>query len=155
MMVQWGVYFSFSWFINWRLSLSRENVEELDLANGILHISNLYLSLISSILSLSVGQFRAHNITTAYSTSIKQKIIYFFSCVMSTICNVLIIIVTHVANVDFTIGRHLYLENSFSFFDYSILVIALLLITPLIYTYLILPTSKPNLRTPSTDCPSF
>ena len=156
MMVQWGVYFGFSWFISWRLSLSREDVEELDMADNVLHISNLYMSLLSSILSLSVGQFRAHNITTAYSTSNKQKIVYFFSCVMSTISNVLIMIVTLVAQVDFSIvGQNLYEENRFSFFDYSIFIIAILLITPLFYTYLILPTSRPNLRTPSMDCPSF
>ena len=156
MMVQWGVYFSFVWFISWRLSLSSEDVEELEQANETLHISNLYMSLVSSILSLSVGQFRAHNITTAYRTSTKQKMIYFFSCVMSTISNVLIMIVTIVAQVDFSIvGQNLYEENTFSFFDYSICIIFMLLITPLFYNYLILPTSTPKLKTPSADCPSF
>ena len=114
------------------------------------------MSLVSSILSLSVGQFRAHNITTAYRTSTKQKMIYFFSCVMSTISNVLIMIVTIVAQVDFSIvGQDLYEENTFSFFDYSICIIFMLLITPLFYNYLILPTSTPKLKTPSADCPSF
>ena len=151
LMVQWGVYFRNSWFITWRLSLSTENEKDLEDAHEILNISNLYLSLVSSILSISVGQFRAHNITTEYSTSTKQKIIYFFSCVMSTICNVLTFIVTHTANVELGVGRNIYQENSASYQS----IIILLLLTPMIHDYLILPTSNRYLRTPSMDCPSF
>ena len=155
LMVQWGCYFCFSWFITWRLRLSEEHASELERAGETLSFSTLYLSLISSVVSLSFAQFRAHSICFKFRTSTKQKAIYLFSSVMSTMCNVLILISWQTAIVDFGIGNDIYEENSFGFFDLEILIIAFLLVTPYFYAHMVLPTSQNNFITTSINCPSF
>ena len=147
LMVQWGCYFCFAWFITWRLRLSEEHASELEKAGETLSFSTLYLSLISSVVSLSFAQFRAHSICFKFRTSTKQKAIYLFSSVMSTMCNVLILISWQTAIVDFGIGNDIYEENSFGFFDLEILIIAFLLVTPTWSYQLGRTTSSPPLST--------
>ena len=119
-------------------------------------LKSLYQSLISSVISLAFGQLRAHSIYFYYRTTVRQKVIYSFSSLMNTICNFLILVSWQTAIVDYTMGGvQENAEDEFGVFTLEILVIAFLLLTPFLYVYMVLPTSKENFMTTSIDCPHF
>ena len=143
MMVQWGQYFCLSWFVTWRLKISDVDVDSQQLqdVNELLKFSTLCPSLISSVCSLAYGQFITHNITYKYRSSGKQKCLYMWSCTMITLCNVFILLVWQNAVKDMGIGYHINHESSFNFDDPTVLIISLMLLTPFLYNYMILPPS--------------
>ena len=164
LMVQWGVYFSFSWFITWRLKLSDEDREELKEVDQILSFSNLYMPLVSSIFSLTYAQYLLHSISTKYITSGKQKLIYVFTALFNTLCNAIILIswLGYVTNF----GMDLSLETkSAPDLQNPILVIkeclkcqmigAMMLITPVLYKYMVLPTSNNKLNSSTLNCEEY
>ena len=164
LMVQWGVYFSFSWFITWRLKLSDEDRFELKEVDEILGFSNLYMSLLSSILSLTYAQYLLHSISTKYITSSKQKMIYFVTALFNTLCSA-IILISWLAYVT-DIGIDLSLEpQSTPDFQNRILAIkdclkcqvisGMMLITPVLYKYMVLPTSNNKLNSSTLNCEDY
>jgi hypothetical protein len=155
MMVQWGVYFCFSWFITWRLKLSDIDTEELHHVNDILCFKTLFHSLISSGCSLTYGQYVAHSICYKYRTTTRQKLIYLISSAMSTLCIICILLGWQTAITDFGIGDKIYQESSFGLVDQAILIIAFLLITPYLYKYMVLPTSNSRFSAVGINTPSF
>ena len=155
MMVQWGVYFCFSWFVTWRLKLKDEDDAELHDVNNNLSFSVLFVSLASSIFSLTYGQYIDHAICYKYQTSLKQKLLYFFSAWLSTICNSCVLIGWQSAITDFSIGDDIYHESSFGFLDPGILIVGFLLVTPFLYKYMVLPTSNCQFRIISMNTPCF
>ena len=56
MVTQWGIYFSLSWLIAWRMTLSTNVHERIVLADQELKFSNLGMSLVMSLLSLAMAQ---------------------------------------------------------------------------------------------------
>ena len=152
MMVQWGCYFCFSWFITWRLILSNEDAKELEMVDEILSFSTLYQSMVSSIISLSFAQLRSRYICFQLRNSARQKVIYMVSSTMNTVCNFLILVSWQTAIVDFGIGMDIYEESGFGFFDLEILIIAFLLVTPFLYKHMVLPTSSCDFTIITMDC---
>ena len=152
MMVQWGVYFSYSWFFNWRLKLKHEDNSEQFNVHEILSFPSLFMSLFSSILSLSYGQFIDHNICFQYQTSGRQKALYFFSAVLNTICTSCVLIGWQTALTDICINQHMFDPCTFKFTDPGIFAIMFLLVTPLLYTIMLLPTSKRKIITMKAPC---
>ena len=153
LMVQWGVYFGFSWFVTWRLTLSDEDAEELMEVDKILGFSSLYKSLISSILSLTYAQYVLHSICYRYKTSGKQKILYFFSSLFNTLCNAFILINVQTAVTDF--GNDILEENAFGFLHPGIIIGLSIMITPTLFTQMVLPTSNNRYNSSSYNCEEF
>ena len=144
LMVQWGVYFWLAWYITW-LSQISENEAELENIRSILTFSKMYPSMISSICSLTYGQYLPHAICYKYCTSRKQQLAYLLCCLLSTLCMICVILGLQVAVMDFEIvlgvGRYL---SSVS-----------LLMTFALYKYMVLPTSNSKLAAVSITSPSF
>ena len=157
MMVQWGQYYCLAWYVTWRLQISEVDkaTDEFDDVNDLLNFSKLCPSLISSACSLTYGQFVAHNITYKYRTSGKQKLLYMWSCAMSTICNIFILLVWQTAIKDLSIGYHVNHQSSFHFDDPSVLIISLMLLTPFLYKFMVLPTSTKEYKSASMKTPRF
>merc|ERR1712226_687810 len=62
-----------------------------DAATSITITASLWISSTISIISLSWGQFKAHSLTTEYSTSFVQNILYFLASLASTISTQLVL----------------------------------------------------------------
>eukprot|EP00092_Neocalanus_flemingeri_P012634 GFUD01013617.1.p1 GENE.GFUD01013617.1~~GFUD01013617.1.p1 ORF type:complete len:645 (-),score=122.53 GFUD01013617.1:213-2147(-) len=155
MMVQWGMYFCLSWFVTWRLQLSDTAAMELQDVDKILSFGELYMSLISSVGSLTYGQYITFNICHKYRTSGKQKLIYLFSSAMSTLCNTCILLGWQTTIADYAIGYQIAEADNFGLVDEGIWIIAFLLITPFLYKYMVLPTSNSKCTAVSMNTPNF
>ena len=140
---QWGLYLAYAWFITWLLQLSNASHELLEVRN-ILTFSKMYPSLISSICSLSYGQYLAHIICYKYRTSGKQKLAYLLSCFLMTLCTVCILLSLQTAVMD--LGGT---------WDLSFYKVAILLMTPVLYKYMVLPSSDNKFLSVSLTTPSF
>ena len=155
MMVQWGVYFCFSWFVTWRLKLFNVDAEELQEVDKILCFKALFPSLISSGCSLTYGQYVAHSISYKYRTNTRQKFVYIMSSALMRMCIMCILLSWQTAITDFGIGDKIYQESSFGFFDQAILIIAFLPVTPFLYQHMVLPTSNSRFSAVAMSAPIF
>jgi hypothetical protein len=157
MMVQWGQYFCLSWYVTWRLKISDfyKGSKELQEVDELLKFSTLFPSLLSSVCSLTYGQFVTHSITYKYRTSGVQKFLYMWSCSMITMCNMFILLVWQTAIKDRSIGYHIMHESSFNFDDSTVFIISLMLLTPFLYKYMVLPPSTKEYTSSSMKTPRF
>ena len=154
LMVQWGVYFGFSWFITWRLKIQQTFKDPCELKNvfNLLNFLNLFPSLLSSMCSLTYGQYITHAITTKHRTSGKQEILYLTSCGLNTMCNMFILLVWQTVGTDMLWTS----KRSFTFDDpSSVLLIYMLLFTPILYKHMELPPSTKDYMAPSMTTPKF
>ena len=154
LMVQWGVYFGFSWFITWRLKIQQTFKDPCELKNvfNLLNFLNLFPSLLSSMCSLTYGQYITHAITTKHSASDKQEILYLASCGLNTMCNMFILLVWQTVGTDMLLTS----KRSFTFDDpSSVLLIYMLLFTPILYKHMELPPSTKDYMAPSMTTPKF
>ena len=106
MMVQWSQYFGFSWFVTWRLEVSKSDKDSCELkeVNELLDFWRLFPSLLSSVCSLTYGQYLTHAITYKYRTNGKQKILYLACCLMNTLCNIFILLTWQIVAKDYEVG---------------------------------------------------
>ena len=154
LMVQWGLYFGFSWFMTWRLKLLKTEEDPCELKNvyNLLNFWNLFPSLFSSMCSLTYGQYISHAITYKHRASRKQEIIYLASCGMNTMSNMFILLVWQTVGTDMLFNS----RRSFTFDDpSSMLIIYMLLSTPILYKHMDLPPSTKAYLAPSMTTPKF
>ena len=151
MMFQGGQYFCLSWYVTWRLEISDFDKGSKELQE----VDELFPSLLSSVCSLTYGQFVTHGITYKYRTSGSQKFLYMWSCSMITMCNMFILLVWQTAIKDRSIGYHITHESSFYFDDNTVFIISLMLLTPFVYKYMVLPPSTKEYTASSMKTPRF
>ena len=159
MMVQWGQYFCFAWFVTWRLQVLEKDDDPCELleVQELLDFWKLFLSLLSSVCSLTYGQYVTHAITYKYRTSGKQKVLYLACSVMNTLCNMLILLTWQTVAKDYAVGFESS-THSFDFFDLTDkgrIIISVMLLTPLLYGYMILPSTTKEYMTFSMKTPRF
>ena len=128
---------------------------ELTEASELLKFSTLFPSLLSSLCSLAYGQYITHAIAYKHKTSGKQELIYLGSCVMNTMCNMCILLTWQTVAKDVGVGHQVDSESSFHFDDLSVLTISMMLLTPILYRFMVLPPSTKNYMPPSMKTPKF
>jgi len=85
-----GLQYCIQWLFYLILVSTAVRADGPDAATSITFVS-LALSSTISIISLSIGQFKAHNLRTEYSTSAVQKILYILASLASTISTQLVL----------------------------------------------------------------
>ena len=136
MMIQWGVYYNYAWYITWYLKLNADNkddanIEKLEQVDEILTFSKLFPSYISSVFSLTYGQFLQHGICYKYRTSVRKQLLYLFSSGMNVFCIMCVLLTLQVAIFDNGVEKGYYIH-----------AVALMMITPFLSANMILPTSN-------------
>ena len=157
MITQWGTYFSLSWLLTWRITLSPDVHDKLTIADGQLKFSHLYSSLVSSLFSLSMAQTKVRMVLYEYRTSVKQQVIYFVCALLNTATNFMLLVNWQTAVADLGTGQNMLNTKVASIMNKVTrsLIILLLLVTPHLYKFLVLPSSKLNIDLPCYSCPEF
>ena len=82
--------------------------------------------------------------------------LYFASCGMNTLCNVFILLAWQTIGKDIGVGLStMNREDSFRLNDPSVLIISVMLSTPFLYKYMVLPPSRKTYTAPSMKTPKF
>ena len=74
---------------------------------------------------------------------------------MNTFCNMFILLTWQTAAKDFGVGYQVNSESSFHFDDPSVLIISMMLLTPILYKFMVLPPSTKDYMAPSMKTPKF
>ena len=71
--------------LTWIVKISAKEDAALVFASSEMKFSSLYLSLLSSVLSLAMAQSKIRNIQYGFRTSLKQQIMYGISSVLNNV----------------------------------------------------------------------
>eukprot|EP00092_Neocalanus_flemingeri_P011342 GFUD01012221.1.p1 GENE.GFUD01012221.1~~GFUD01012221.1.p1 ORF type:complete len:447 (+),score=70.17 GFUD01012221.1:67-1341(+) len=157
MVTQWGAYFSLSWLLTWRMTLSSNVHDKLTVVDSELKFSHLYSSLMSSLFSLAMAQFKVRMVRHEYRTNTKQKITYFICALLNTAANFMLLVNWQTAVTDLGVIQNMLHNYVASIMDKVTrsLIVLILLLTPHLYTFLVLPSSRLNIDLPCYSSPEF
>ena len=140
----WTISFSVTWLLTWIVDLSTEVDDVLVDADSAMKFSSLYLSLVSSVISLSMAQFKMRKVLYGFRTTTKQQVLYALSCLLNTTCNILVLINLQTALSDICIM--VYIADTYSSVcKLGPFIVFNLLLMPGLYDFLVLPTSRLNI----------
>ena len=132
-----------TWLLTWIVDLSTEVNDALVTADAEMRFSSLYLSLLSSVISLSMAQSKMRKVQYGFRTTFKQQLMYAISCVLNTTCSLLVLISLQTAVSDICIMG--YIADNSSVCTVTPFTVFNLLIMPNLFTFLVLPTSRLNI----------
>eukprot|EP00092_Neocalanus_flemingeri_P013387 GFUD01014431.1.p1 GENE.GFUD01014431.1~~GFUD01014431.1.p1 ORF type:complete len:706 (+),score=95.53 GFUD01014431.1:848-2965(+) len=162
MLTQWGsTYFNITWLLTWIMSLSPNVHDKLILADSELKFSVLYSSLVSSLFSLSMAQSKMRMVLYEYRTSSKQKVGYLICALLNTTSIFLLFVNWYTSSADLfslSVVASGGPSEGASVDGYSVgygLGAVIFLITPHLYKFLVLPSSRLNIDLPCYSCPEF
>ena len=141
----------------WRMTLSPDVHEKIANADSQLKFSHLCVSLLMSLFSLSMAQSKMRMIRHEYRTSTKQQVLYFVAALFNTACSFMILVNWQTAVTDLGVGQNMLDSKVANIMDKVTrsLIVLLLLLTPHLFKFLSLPTSRLNIDLTSHSSSQF
>ena len=147
------LYLSVTWLLTWVVDLSTEVNDALVAADSEMKFSSLYISLLSSVVSLAMAQSKMRKVQYGFRTSFKQQLMYAISCLLNTTCSLLTLISLQTAVSDICIMG--YIADNSSVCRVTPFTVFNLLVMPNLFTFLVLPTSRLNVDISCPSTPEF